>query len=239
MKSVYLFVHIEKTAGQTLRDHFIRHMRFHENFIHLGFYGERVARESGLLEFAQRSREQRANAEVVLGHFVDFETPHLIPGKKPRFVTFLREPAERMISLYNFTMHRVHEAHDLPIPRFEDWWSEGKRQSQVNWIVQKVLKKDPAGMSRDAIFELAVNALNAFWFVGTVATFERDTSYLMKYMGLPPVDAHARSNVSGVHFKRTVTLTAALLELITTELADDVALYNHFLRRRQTAIDPD
>ena len=33
---LFVFVHIPKTGGQTLRNHFIKHLTFHDEFIHLG-----------------------------------------------------------------------------------------------------------------------------------------------------------------------------------------------------------
>ncbi|MBW1699174.1 MAG: hypothetical protein JRH18_15545 [Deltaproteobacteria bacterium] len=41
-KHVYLFAHLPKTGGQTLRDHFAKHMKLHEDFVHLGPWGFKI-----------------------------------------------------------------------------------------------------------------------------------------------------------------------------------------------------
>ena len=227
-------MHIEKTAGQSLRDHMITHMKLHYEFIHYGYYGERLAREKGLGSFAERSLRQRNDAEVVLGHFVDCETHKLIPAKKARYITFLREPSERMVSLYNFTMHRLYGNANLPSIGFDEWWAIGKKQTQVNWMVENFLKQDASQMTGEQVVVLARQALEKFWFVGTVETFKSDAGYLMKKFGLPELDDANRSNVTGLHFKRILNLTPALREMLTAELEADYTLYNEFSKRLRT-----
>src|SRR5437667_7474655 len=48
-EELFLFVHVPKTGGQTLRDCFIRQLVFHLEFIHLGPDGEQKSGELRLL----------------------------------------------------------------------------------------------------------------------------------------------------------------------------------------------
>jgi len=47
-KEIFIFAHIPKTDGQTLRNCFMRHLQLHREFIHLGPYGEKDAAARGL-----------------------------------------------------------------------------------------------------------------------------------------------------------------------------------------------
>src|SRR5437667_12118689 len=48
-EELFLFVHVPKTGGQTLRDCFIRQLVFHREFIHLGHDAEEKSGELRLL----------------------------------------------------------------------------------------------------------------------------------------------------------------------------------------------
>src|SRR4051812_47822736 len=101
---VFVFVHLPKTGGQTLRGFFEKALIFHEEAIHLGPYGIKKAEALGLLPFERRSAEDRHKAKIILGHNVTAETAALVPGKTPRWILFLRDPAEMLASHYNFHM---------------------------------------------------------------------------------------------------------------------------------------
>jgi hypothetical protein len=83
-KEIFIFAHIPKTDGQTLRNCFMRHLQLHREFIHLGPYGEKDAAARGLPPFAKRSADERAQARVILGHHVTCETHRFVPNKTPR-----------------------------------------------------------------------------------------------------------------------------------------------------------
>lgn len=230
----YLFVHIPKTGGQSLRNHFIEHLVFHEDFIHLGPYGIEDAKKRGLPAFEERSLEQRRRAFVVLGHYVTSQTHQLIPGKEPRYITFLRDPAERMVSLYNYRMYDQYICKGLAPISFEAWYRDTLKLDMTQWICRQFLGKKTADLAGVDERELAQTTLDRFWFVGTIETFDEDVAYLMRHLGLPPVVA--RSNVTGVHFERTLALTGQWRQQIYRNHEHDLTLHRHYLERRRAAL---
>ena len=234
---LFLFVHIPKTAGQTLRDHFIRHMNLHETFIHLGPYGIEDAQRLGLEPFEKRSSERRNRAHVILGHLVTCSTADLVPGKSPHFITFLREPAERIVSLYNFMMDLEFRRRGKEPVSFDEWWSSRRHQTMVNWVCRDYLGSRVDIRDQETAFKLALKTLRQFWFIGTVATITEDAKQLMRAIGLPDLAARDRSNIGGVHFDKTLDPEPKLLERIRADCLYDVELYRFFLERRQSVHD--
>jgi len=231
---LYLFVHIPKTGGQTLRNHFIKHLVFHQEFIHLGPYGVQDAEKRGLKPFAARSEEERRRAFVILGHYVASETYKLVPGKEPHYVTFLRDPAERLISLYNFTMHYEHERKGVPKISFEAWYHHTPKLSMTQWICRHFLGKTQADLARVDTLELARATLDRFWFVGTLETFDEDVAYLLQDLGLPPVEG--QSNVTGDHYERTMALSDRWREEMYQDYENDLRLHRLYRDRRRDAL---
>ena len=95
--NLYVFFHIPKTGGTTLRDHFNLCLRPHDEFIHLGPEGIADATRLGLPPFDIRGDHERRRAFVILGHHVNCRTQNSVPGKQPRNIVFLRDPAEETV----------------------------------------------------------------------------------------------------------------------------------------------
>ena len=232
---LYLFVHIPKTAGQTLRDHFIKHLDFHETFVHLGTLGAKDARQHGLGAFAKRTPEQRNRAYVILGHGVSRHTSRLVQGKEQRFITFLRDPAERLVSQYNFQMHRRRDQKGMPTIPFPAWYERKRPDNVIRWLYRRFPDESSRGLRAGERFERVRDVLDRFWFVGTVETFDHDSAYLMRQLGLPPIES--KSNVTGVRFERRMSLTDEWRDRIYEDNPHDLRLYRIYRQRRQSAVD--
>jgi len=87
-----VFLHVPKCGGTTL--HHILGEWFGHNMLHPERFNELYSYTGG----------QLASSLVFSGHY-DFYATTLIPGPQKR-ISFLRDPAERLVSLYNF--HRAH-----------------------------------------------------------------------------------------------------------------------------------
>jgi len=227
---LFVFVHIPKTGGQTLRNHFIKYLAFHEEFIHLGPYGMADATRRGLLPFEERPVEDRQRARVVLGHYVTHLSYTLVPGKTPRHVTFLREPAEMLVSYYNFEMEQRRK-NGQPIDPFEQWYG-GKRNVMTHWLHTHFMGRQSTDVDV-SVLNTVIDTLDRFWFVGVTEHISDDAPRLLARMGIA-TDIE-RANVAGVHYPRTLSLSEDLRERLNAENPFDVQLHEYGRARRLPA----
>ena len=222
MPLVYIFLHIAKTAGKRLQSHFSEHLELGETFYHL-MSPLKVHEYPREQRFELAPLERRLRAKVLLGHGVTRRTPELLPGRAARFVTFLRDPAELIVSRYNFRMADYNERLGLPITPFEEWLAvEGYKAPCAFWVYRKfLLKTGPVTAAQYC--RVAQEALERFWFVGNLDTLQADVDYLMGEIGLPPLDARVKANVSGVNFKKRKSLDP---ESVIVEIIDDVSAWH-------------
>jgi hypothetical protein len=225
-EELFLFVHLPKTGGQTLRNFFSRHLVFHQEFIHLGPYGLQKAQELNLLPFEQRSAQERRLARVILGHYVTKDTHTLVSGKTARHVLFLREPAQRLLSHYNSNMHE-HRLASRPIVDFEAWYNDTKRGNMMTrWVyVHFMQERDPGNIDRQTLAKV-MKALKAFWFVGCTEFLDHDAPLLFKRIGVQ--GTLEPSNFSGVRFPKVKELDPALRERLNHDNPLDLELYQYW-----------
>ena len=100
MASLYFLYHVPKTGGQTVRDHLVSHLERDVEFLHLGRW-DRPARLE-MDDVASRSPDAKDRLRVLSGHPLTREYASLFPDRRVREVIFFREPAARLVSLYNF-----------------------------------------------------------------------------------------------------------------------------------------
>ena len=218
---IFIFVHLPKTGGQTLRNSFTKHLELHREFIHLGPFGQQDAARLGLLPFEQRPIEKREEAKVILGHSVNCRTHTLVPSKVPRYVMFLRDPAELLVSLYNFELRE--EPLDQPVVPFDKWLKDsGRKDFMTKWLVEHFMAPDPPATDKPTIESINA-ALEKFWFVGCSEFMDDDVPLLLKRIGLPP--KLIRSNVAGVHYPKRLTLDDALKAKLYADNELDLNLY--------------
>ncbi|TVQ25880.1 MAG: hypothetical protein EA367_00560 [Leptolyngbya sp. DLM2.Bin15] len=223
--NVYIFAHIPKTGGTTLRRHFERHLKPHSTFIHLASSGERKAVEKkGLAPFAQRSEEERNKAQVILGHLVDKDTYKLVPGRTPKHVIFWREPVSWVASRYNWVMNSNKNKGE-PVIDFDVWYNETEqRQSQIFWFLRHYGKMRMARFKSPAKkLDAAYDLLSTFSMVSLTERLNDDAPMIFRLLGVP--EEFKSANVAGVRHEKLLTPSDELREKLSVKLAPDIELY--------------
>jgi hypothetical protein len=183
MRVVYLLAHLPKTGGTTINVHLARHLRWDEEFVHLGPWGEHRRRAEGRRPISERTPQELRRVRVVSGHQVDGSTHDLFPDAEARHMTIIREPAARLVSQYNYRM----SAPAAGVVPFEDWYAGIPRNPATRWLRRRFA---PGAPFRDL---LAV--LRDFWFVGTTEQLDEDLPGLFAAIGVP--QGHERVRVAG------------------------------------------
>lgn len=237
---VYVFLHNPKTGGTTFNGHLVKHMTLDQDFVHFGPFGKKASAEAGLPSFAKRDPALRSKARVLGGHGTWYGMHELVPGKVPRYFTFLRRPASRLVSKYNgFMTRKKNEGHFRP---FEEWYAEEPKDAMTRLYNQF---EQGFGVGEGAKHDLKPNleAASAFlerlWYVGVTERLDQALAFLFGEIGVEgPVE---RLKVSGEtkggdlarmdrQIPKLITLTPELEERIEADNEMDVRLYADALR---------
>lgn len=197
-----VFLHLPKCGGTTL--HALLEQWFGVGALH-------PERLNGLY-FATAA--QLAAKRVFSGHF-DFYATQLVPG--PRLlISFMRDPRERLISLYNF--HRAHrpdvvKRDNLALASLAQKYDidayfrapEVRAHPAVNNSMARYLSDQPqiphlapaagAGIPIEALCAQAVRNLDAFAFIGFMDDYDGSALRLARRLGKPPVERIERRQV--------------------------------------------
>jgi len=191
-----LFMHIQKTAGSSLVD-IAKYYYRNKNMISHGDHLGHDAREF-------------MNVVFISGHFgYEFAKP-LMPGRYS--FTFLRDPVERILSLYFFcrgqnpddnTMYKC--AHELSLEGFlhagfEDpvikthIWNNQVWQLACGYSNPEEKYYDSFEASE--MLNMAKAHLNDFSYVGFTETFEEDRNIILSALEIPVPKEKVESNVN-------------------------------------------
>lgn len=182
-----IFLHIPKTGGSTL--HGIIERQYEPNPI-FTIDGNRF-RES-IDEFKRLPEEQRRKIKVLKGHMY-FGLHEFLPGHST-YITILRDPIERVVSLYHYILrnpdHRAHEAITSQHMSLKDFVICGEYkllnngQTRILCGEPKLDADVPFGQCPAKMLELAKRNLQEhFRFVGLLERFDESLILLKKTFG--------------------------------------------------------
>jgi hypothetical protein len=198
MEMTYIFAHIPKTAGTSLRYHFQKHLKDQVEFIHLANKGNKVAQQQGRLPFSHRSEQERDQAKVILGHNVNKDTAALVPFKKPFTIIFFRNPVDWEISRYNQYANAKHFRGETFLD-YRAWRKIEKVHSQFDWFLNNYCLESPLADSNDKLNQV-IAYLNKFDFVGFVDNIDSDMKPIFQSLSIP--ETMKPENVTGKYNKK-------------------------------------
>lgn len=217
---LYIFLHIPKCAGTTLRYHVENNFPRGECLPLYNSGTNQLTRPLVFDSITSFSQDDRARIRIVYGHEVYYGI-HELFDKPARYFTFLRDPIAKTISFYNYRMQQAIRSNTLvekDMPTFEQWLeaSPGMHNGMFGDFVKygfaETTETDEASMA--AIFD-------KFYFVGTTETFDEDSLFL--YHGLGVRRFFRNQNKSTQYLQPNDSVVHGIAE--KTEL--DRKLYGH------------
>lgn len=188
-----VFLHVPKCGGTTLH-HLLE-----------AWYGKSQMHDERFNGLYRREAADLASKSVFSGHF-DFYSTCLIPGPLVR-ISFLRDPLERLVSLYNF--HRAHSekavresrlkllqwAHEFDIDEYFMHPEVRAHHAIHNSIVRhfsnipqvglQLNRPELVAVSIEEMFQQACRNLEEFAFIGFMDRYEADLAALADVLGMP------------------------------------------------------
>lgn len=136
----FIFSHIPKTAGTSLKVHFEKHLENENEFIHFANVGFNVAQRNGLNPYYERPEALRSRAKVILGHKVNFKTKMLVEANEVEEIVIFRDPVAWEVSRFNQHANRLYKREGMTID-FNFWLNEvNKTHSQFDWFLSNYLQ---------------------------------------------------------------------------------------------------
>ena len=126
-KILWIFLHLPKTGGTTFSEHIINN-----------FKPEEILSTSELRYDSINPEIKKDKIKFILGHASYYGIHKMFPGRVPRYIVFLREPAERFVSGYNFEM-RTKKGENISFWR---WYDSQTKNEMVHFLDMKYRGKE-------------------------------------------------------------------------------------------------
>ena len=238
---VIIHLHLPKSGGTSLNAHLARHLEWDREYVNFSEWGNRYRREQSLQDWTDRPEADRQAARALSGHRITTMMHRLLPGREPRYMTIVREPAERCVSLYNFRRSRGVVGTD-----FKTWYREeflaDPRNSIVGFYADKVFG-DRAASDAAENLHVASRLLDRCWLAVDTARLDEALGVVSDALAIPRDWQNQRvAGESGVldlpnhpsngeRVEKFVTLDDALRSRVMEDRAEDYALWRHACRR--------
>ncbi|MEM7770070.1 MAG: sulfotransferase family 2 domain-containing protein [Cyanobacteria bacterium P01_A01_bin.37] len=217
-----IFLHLMKTGGTSLfkllKQHYPKELTFH--------YGSKPGRT--LTDFHQLSAEKRDHLKFLHGHLT-FGFHHRL-NQPCRYVTMLREPVSRVVSLYYFLYQNPRrylpdEQQCQTLREFLDLGCLDADNDQTRRIAGPISDQFKFGECTTELLDIAKQNLSQFLFVGITERFDESLIALRHSIGIDRV-LYASFNKNSRKPKQT-EIDASDLDVITAHSQLDIELYQY------------
>lgn len=207
---LYIFTHLPKSAGINITQHFTKHLpnnkwlNIYPTMLGISEFEPQKLPPATKKYFNQLSTQQKQQLEYVYGHTLFYGIHQLInPNRNSFYFTFIRDPAERIVSLYNYYSQwywldpkQVRQQKDLyrkiilyqgEWPDFMTWYKKVFKPAEHKLEMYPNLKyfQKLGYLATGPITTQTINnCLDKFSFVGLVESFESDSLYLYHLWGI-------------------------------------------------------
>ena len=219
-KPLYIFLHIQKCAGSTVRKHIEKNFNKDEFLLAYANEPPFINGAYNLKKYLKSlTQKQKNKLKIIFGHRVFYKMGELFPGREIKYLTVFRSPIERMISQYNYRRMRLKQR--LPkksidrlklelldgkrILDFHEWLEGGVPKNSIfRFVFERFFDKETnfsTFLKRDfkkQNLEKVKKILDSFYFVGIQTKIDRDILYIYSLLGINKF--YSRSNVSKKYF---------------------------------------
>lgn len=226
---VFYYLHIPKTAGMTFRTIVADH-----------FCSDEICPATLGHMMAKVNPQDLPKYRLLQGHlvYVDFRT--LLPQKQLIHATMLREPVAQLVSHYEYirrmpTDPDYAKVKEMTLEEFVQYFTIAnlRRNTQTHHLA-KAARFDIKKLPAQDVFEIALESLEHFAFVGLVERFQ-DSLFLLSYIfGWRPIMNTRKENASQVKSDRDSykkdyvdRIPPATLQLIQENTQLDQQLYDY------------
>lgn len=238
-----IFFHIPKCAGTTLREHILLNYHAKHVLAVYKFFNPEFKDKKGIEDFISSwSKERRDEIKFIIGHNVYYGIHKLFPNRNPKYITVLRNPTKRIVSLYNFlrtNLERGVTTVDLKrlymngeVVQFGMKWFNSNRNTLVDGISRYFYKHfyniNLGESITDSELEQICLVLNKFYFIGIVEN-SNDMDFVYHILGLRKFEKNA--NISK-QFAFPDQHKKTLIE-IEKNIQIDLKLYNYAIERNE------
>ena len=227
-----IFLHIPKTAGTTLRsiieDNFPADQSY---FLYIG-----NALHPGMEQFSALTEEDKRKIKIFSGHFHFGFHRHL--PQPCKYITVLREPVDRTVSLYHHLLQEENARHDKSVAeiqeriRREKLSLEGFVTSGITLDTDNAQTRILSGesprfgqCSHETLEKAKRNLREDIAVAGLTERFDESVMLIHKVLGWP-VPLYVKKNVSGRRSKKEAA-SPKTLEVIRRFNTLDTELYNY------------
>jgi Sulfotransferase family len=218
---VFYYVHIPKTAGMTFRtivgDYFHSHEICPATLGHL---------------MSQINPQDLPQYRLLRGHLVYIDFRSLLPQKTLIHATMLREPVAQLVSHYDYIRRMPTDpdhakVKDMTLEEFVQYFTIANLQRNTQtYHIAKAARFDIEHLPADQVFDIAIDSLNHFAFVGLLERFQ-DSLFLLSYIfGWRPI-MNTRKENAGNRTRYADRLSPATLQLIKENTQLDQQLYDY------------
>ncbi|CAH0148633.1 hypothetical protein SRABI96_00654 [Peribacillus sp. Bi96] len=202
-----IFMHVPKTGGTTLSAIFRKQYQVHEIFDHDSY-------ESQIKKVDQLGAEEKRKIKAVAGHYYYGIHQHF--SKPSNYFTMLRDPVDRVISLYFFLQNQpgYERVRDMTLEEFV--LKDPEAQNLQTRLV--------CGNAEEPDIEIAKENLKTFSVVGVTELFNETLFCLKKEYAWGDIH-YTRKNITKNRLAKD-EVPSELINLIKTYNAWDIELYD-------------